>query len=112
LGHAPAIHPGLKSLYVSIPFAVSMRGPLAAGLFWDNPARQVWDMGCTQFDRWKLTADSGEIDLYLILGPDIAQVVGRFNELTGRMPLPPDWALGFHQCRYSYETRARVEKVA
>jgi len=39
LGHAPAIHPGMRSLYVSIPFAVSIRDGVAAGLFWDNPAR-------------------------------------------------------------------------
>ncbi len=112
LGHAPAIHPGLRSLYVSIPFAVSLRGGVAAGLFWDNPARQVWDMGATQLDRWALSADSGSIDLYLITGPSVERVVSRFADLTGHMPLPPDWALGFHQCRYSYETRARVEEVA
>lgn len=112
LGHAGAIHPGLRSLYVSIPFAVSLRNGVAAGLFWDNPARQVWDMGSTQLDRWQLGADSGAIDLYLITGPSVERVVGRFADLTGHMPLPPDWALGFHQCRYSYETRARVEEVA
>jgi alpha-glucosidase len=112
LGHAPAIHPGLRSLYVSIPFAVSLRGGLAAGLFWDNPARQVWDMGATRFDRWQLAADSGEVDLYLIVGPSVERVVGRFAELTGHAASLPDWAFGYHQCRYSYETRERVEQVA
>lgn len=112
LGHAPAIHPGLRSMYVSIPFAVSLRDGIAAGLFWDNAARQVWDMGATRFDRWTLTADSGVIDLYLIIGPSVEHVVGRLADLTGHMPLPPDWALGFHQCRYSYATRERVEEVA
>jgi len=112
LGHAGAIHPGLRSLYVSIPFAISLRGGVAAGLFWDNPIRQVWDLGATQLDRWSLSADSGAIDLYLITGPSVERVVSRFADLTGHTPLPPDWALGFHQCRYSYETRARVEEVA
>ena len=112
LGHAPAMHPGLRSLYVSIPFAVSLRGGIASGLFWDNPERQVWDMGSTRFDRWSLSADGGELDLYLITGPTVERVVSRFNELTGRMPLPPAWALGYHQCRYSYLTRRRVEEVA
>lgn len=112
LGHAGCIHPGLRSLYVSIPFAISLRGPIAAGVFWDNPARQVWDIGSTDFNRWKLSADSGEIDLYLVIGPSLDRIVGRFADLTGNMPLPPDWALGFHQCRYSYETRKRVEEVA
>ena len=33
-------------------------------------------------------------------------------ELTGKMPLPPKWALGFHQCRYSYYPDARVRQIA
>jgi alpha-glucosidase len=112
LGHAPAIHPGLRSLYVSIPFAISLRDGRAAGLFWDNPGRQVWDLGQTDPDGWSLIADTGVLDLYLFLGPTLPSVVGRYAEWTGRMPLPPRWALGYHQCRYSYESRAELEAVA
>jgi len=39
-------------------------------------------------------------------------VVNSYGRLTGRTPLPPKWALGFHQCRYSYKNRAEVERVA
>ncbi len=112
LGHAPAIHPGLRSLYVSVPFLISLREGRAAGVFWDNPARQVWDLGCTRPDRLRVTADAGEIDLYLFLGPTLPDIVGRFTELTGRMPLPPRWALGYHQSRYSYESRRQLEQIA
>jgi alpha-glucosidase len=112
LGHASGIHPGLRSLYVSIPFLISLRDGRAAGIFWDNSARQVWDLGVTRPDRLAVTADRGELDLYLLLGPTLPDVVGRFTELTGRMPLPPRWALGYHQCRYSYESRRRLEQVA
>ena len=112
LGHAPAIHPSLASLYVSIPFALSLRHGRAGGLFWDNPARQHWDLGSTEPDRWRMTADSGCVDLYLFLGPTVEVVLGRYAQLTGRMPMPPEWALGYHQSRYSYETQARVEAVA
>ena len=112
LGHAPAIHPGLKSLYVSIPFAISLRDGRAAGLFWDNPAKQCWDLGQTKPDRWQMAADSGELDLYLFLGPTAAGICARYAELTGAMPLPPLWGLGYQQCRYSYETRERLEEVA
>lgn len=112
LGHSPAIHPGMGSLYLSIPFAITLRDGVAAGLFWDNPARQRWDMGSTDFDLWKLAADSGEIDLYLFLGPTVENVVNNFGRLTGRTPLPPQWALGYHQCRYSYRSGAEVEAVA
>ena len=32
--------------------------------------------------------------------------------MTGRMPLPPRWALGYHQCRYSYYPESRVRFIA
>jgi alpha-glucosidase len=38
LGHAPAIHPGLKQLYVSIPYALCWKGGICSALFWDNAA--------------------------------------------------------------------------
>jgi alpha-glucosidase len=112
LGHASGIHSGLRSLYVSIPFLISLRDGRAAGIFWDNPARQVWDLGATRSDRLAVTADRGELDLYLLLGPTLPDVMGRYTDLTGRMPLPPRWALGYHQCRYSYESRRRLEQIA
>lgn len=112
LGHAPGIHPALRQLYVSIPFALSLREGRAAGLFWDNPARQIWDLGNTRPNTWSLTAASGELDLYLFLGPTAAGINARYTELTGAMPLPPLWALGYHQSRYSYESRNRLEQVA
>lgn len=112
LGHSPCIHPQLPSLYVSIPFALSLRDGRAAGLLWDNPARQSWDLGQTQLDRWQMRAASGEIDLYLFAGPTPERVIQRFTELTGRLPLPPRWALGYHQSRYSYASSAELERIA
>ncbi len=112
LGHAPAIHPALKQLYVSIPFALSMQDGRAAGVFWDTPARQSWDIGQTRLDRWQMKASTGAIDLYLFLGPGVDQVVSRYTQLTGAMPLPPKWGLGYQQSRYSYETQERVEEIA
>ena len=112
LGHVPAIYPGLRSMYASIPFLISLREGRAAGLFFDNLARQVWDLGRTTPDRAELSADAGDLDLYLFLGPSLERVLERFTALTGRMPLPPRWALGYHQSRYSYESRHRVEDLA
>ncbi len=33
-------------------------------------------------------------------------------ELTGKIEMPPIWALGYHQCRYSYYPEARVREIA
>ena len=113
LGHASCIHPGLRNLYVSIPFALSLREGRAGGLFWDNPVRQTWDIGCTELAEFRLRAAArAGGSLYLFLGPTPADVVARFTQLTGRIPLPPRWALGYHQSRYSYASRAELERVA
>ncbi|MCP5518404.1 MAG: DUF5110 domain-containing protein [Verrucomicrobiales bacterium] len=112
LGHAPGIHPGLRSLYVSIPLMISLREGRAAALFWDNPARQVWDLEDTALGICEVSADLGPLDLYVFLGPTLPGILDRYTELTGRLPLPPRWALGFHQSRYGYESREQVEAVA
>ena len=112
LGVAPAIYSAIPSLYLSIPFAVSLRDGRAAGLFWDNPGRQSWDIGSSQFDCWTISTEAVTADLYLFAGPAVSQVVERYTELTGRIPLPPRWGLGYHQCRYSYSTRKEFEQVA
>jgi alpha-glucosidase len=112
LGLAPAIYPGIPSLYVSIPFALSLRDGRAAGLFWDHPGRQLWDVGARRLDRWTMTASTGVTDLYLFAGPHVSGVVERFTEWTGRIPLPPRWGLGFHQCRYSYASRRELEQIS
>jgi alpha-glucosidase len=111
-GHARTVHAGLRNMYVSIPFGISLRHGRAAGLFWDNPTRQCWNVGQAEFDRWKLKASAGELDVYLFLGPTCPAILERYTELTGRMPLPPAWGLGYQQCRYSYESRGRVKQIA
>lgn len=41
-----------------------------------------------------------------------SKVVQALAELTGFMSLPPRWAMGYHQCRFSYESEAVVREVA
>lgn len=79
-----------------IPFICSLRHGRAAGLFWDSSAHQRWDLGRAVPDQWQMTAETGEIDLYLFLGPSIATIASAYARLTGHMPLPPRWALGYH----------------
>jgi alpha-glucosidase len=39
-------------------------------------------------------------------------VVETLGQLTGTIPLPPMWALGYHQCRWSYEPESQVREIA
>ncbi|MCC6229759.1 MAG: alpha-glucosidase [Phycisphaerales bacterium] len=40
------------------------------------------------------------------------EVLGVLAELTGTMPMPPLWALGYQQCRWSYEPDEQVRQIA
>lgn len=99
-------------LYASIPFFMVIRGGRAHGIFFDNTFRSFFDLGHESEQRISFGAEDGELDYYFIYGPEPKRVVERYTALTGRMPLPPRWALGFHQCRYSYYPEAKVRYIA
>src|SRR5438132_630057 len=44
--------------------------------------------------------------------PSILALLSTMAELTGRMPLPPRWTIGYHQCRWGYMNEQEVQQVA
>ena len=98
--------------YVAIPFAILKSGERFLGLFFDNPGRAVMDAGKSQAGQFEYQSLGGNTDLYLLAGPGLAEVVRRYAALTGRGPLPPLWALGYHQCRWGYQYEAEFRELA
>ena len=99
-------------LYVSVPFYIVLRQGRAHGIFLDNTFRTSFDIGRTDPGLLAFGAVDGALDYYFIDGPTPKDVVQRYTELTGRIPLPPMWALGYQQSRYSYYPEARVRNLA
>ncbi|RKD16103.1 glycosyl hydrolase [Pelobium manganitolerans] len=99
-------------LYRSIPFYISLNEGRAYGIFLDNTFKTHFDFG--QEDREKLSfwADGGELQYYYIHGPHMMDVVKRYHTLTGTHALPPIWALGYHQCRWSYYPESKLHDLA
>jgi alpha-glucosidase len=97
---AGGFRPDAKSLYESIPFYVGLRGKTAYGLFTDNTHRLRFDLASTDATKVRMEAHGGAVDQYLVAGPSMRDVVRRYTLLTGRTPVPPPWALGFHQSRW------------
>jgi len=99
-------------LYVSVPFYMSLRQGKAHGVFLDSTWRSFFDVGHDHPGLLTFGAAGGDLDYYFINGPDPKQVIERYTALTGRMPLPPLWSLGYNQCRYSYYPESRVREIA
>jgi alpha-glucosidase len=99
-------------MYVSVPFFMVVRNGRAHGIFLDDTWRSFFDVGHDHQGLLTFGAAGGDLDYYFINGPDPKQVIERYTALTGRMPLPPLWALGYNQCRYSYYPASRVRLLA
>lgn len=84
----------------------------AYGIFFDNTYRTFFNMGAGNRRFYSFRAERGSLDYYFFHGPSIKKVLERYTELVGRMPLPPMWALGYQQCRWSYYPESTVRNLA
>ncbi|MBI5464391.1 MAG: DUF4968 domain-containing protein [Ignavibacteriales bacterium] len=108
----PAYGADTDPLYQSIPFFYGVRKGRAYGVFFDNTFWSSFEFGKEARDRYSFGALGGEINYYFFAGSKPQQVLSRFTELVGRMPLPPKWSLGYQQCRWSYTPESRVREIA
>ena len=106
-GHGPGTDP----LYQAIPVFMALQPRLAYGIFFNNTWRSRFDMGAERPGTWSMAADGGELDYYLAYGSVPAEVLERLTQLLGRTPMPPRWALGYHQSRWGYISEAMVREL-
>lgn len=99
-------------IYKSIPYFITLRNGIAAGIFLDNTWRTSFDFNKEYRDAYSFGALNGPLDYYILYGPEPKQVVETWAWLTGKTPLPPLWALGYQQSRYSYYPEAEVRRIA
>ncbi|XP_051872354.1 neutral alpha-glucosidase C-like [Pristis pectinata] len=119
------------SIYGSIPLLLAHKVKQTLGIFWLNSSETLVDISTNKENKGalgrmkKLKADddaplrtdvrwmseSGIIDAYILMGPSALDVFYQYSRLTGTQALPPLFALGHHQCRYSYEDESEVKQV-
>ncbi|XP_066291230.1 lysosomal alpha-glucosidase-like isoform X2 [Branchiostoma lanceolatum] len=53
----------------------------------------------------------GILDLHILLGPDPNSVIQQYWDVIGYPMMPPYWALGFHLCRWGYNSANRTMDI-
>ena len=99
-----------EALYQSHPYVLAVRPDgRAVGLLADT------------FRRGEIELDEKGVEfrfegepfaLYRIEGPDPTAVQRGLAALVGHIDMPPRWALGYHQCRWSYESADEIRALA
>jgi alpha-glucosidase len=114
--------PAPDPTYVSIPYLILKRDNTYLGLLLDNPyatyisTRFTSSLAAQRETNSKngaiyLAAEKGQPNLYLIYGPSLPELTRKLQKLVGTTPLPPAWALGYHQCRWGYESEADLLRL-
>jgi alpha-D-xyloside xylohydrolase len=96
-----------RNSQASIPFALSSQG---YGFLWNNPAigRVTFGKNVTE---WQASR-TAQLDYWITAGDTPAQIEEAYAEATGKVPLMPDWATGFWQCKLRYKTQGELLAVA
>jgi alpha-glucosidase len=107
-----AYRDGADPLYSTVPFYVGIHHGLAYGIFFDNSYQSDFNFGASNNRFASFSAHGGEMNYYFIHEPKVADIIRDYTALTGRMPLPPLWSLGYQQNRYSYYPESEVMRIA
>lgn len=98
------------SLYGAHNFLVA-DGKETFGIFVDYPGIIRFDVGYTRSEELVITASDWNLDVYIITGEDIKDIVRQFRHLVGRSYIAPKWAFGYGQSRWSYMSADEVREV-
>ncbi|MGM8363698.1 glycoside hydrolase family 31 protein [Flavobacterium sp. ARAG 55.4] len=100
-----------EPLYKVVPFYLGLHNKQAYGIFFDNTFRTFFDFCHERRNVTSFWSDGGEMNYYFFYGPKMQDVVTSYTDLTGKPELPPLWALGYHQCKWSYYPESNVKEV-
>lgn len=98
-----------KMLYQTHPWILGLRKDGSAfGIIFDNTWRS--ELQCDSLVTYY--SDGPACRVVVIQKENPAEVLKALASLSGTMELPPLWALGYQQCRFSYYPDTRVKEVA
>lgn len=98
--------------YGAIPFMFATNHKYTTGVFWVNSADTWIDINYNDAGvRSHWMSENGVLDVVVFLGDSPADVLDQFTDLTGKPFLPLQSTIGYHQCRWNYNTEHDVLTV-
>jgi len=96
-----------RNSQASIPFAISSLG---YGLLWNNPAvgRAVFGKNIMSFEA----ESTKQLDYWVTVGGTPSEILEAYAMVTGRVPMMPEYAMGFWQCKLRYQTQEELLSIA
>lgn len=99
------------SLYASQNFFLIFSREHSYGMFVDTPGKVSFDIGYSKMDQIKIRLEDFDANVYTIDGKNPVEVVRSFHDLIGGSYIPPKWAFGYGQSRWSYMNEQEVQEV-
>lgn len=99
-----------EALYGAHNFFV-LSGKENIGIFIDFPGEIHWDMGFSKEDEISIVITGTDADIYEISGESEMEIVREFRDLIGKSYLPPMWAFGYQQSRWSYPNKEQIDRI-
>ncbi len=97
-------------MYIAIPVYMGLRTDVSYGVYVNCTQDSTFDL--SHHGEFRFEAKGDELDVYIAYGPEPMDVLSHLSDLLGKMPLPPKWALGYHQSRWSYGSEQTVTHIA
>lgn len=96
-----------RNSQASVPFLISSEN---YGFLWNNPAvgRVVFGRNMTTWEAYSTT----QLDYWITAGDSPAEIEESYAKVAGTVPMMPDYAMGFWQCKLRYQTQDELLRVA
>ena len=99
------------SLYASHNFILYDSPETRFGLYVDTPGKIDFDIGYTDYRKLIIRFEDLDADIYQITEKSSFDIIRAFRSIIGKSYIPPKWALGFGQSRWSYMNEEEVRDV-
>jgi alpha-D-xyloside xylohydrolase len=80
-----------EQAYKNIPFYLTNRG---YGVFVNHTGKVSFEVASESVEKVQFSAQSQDLQYFLIYGPTPAEILEKYTALTGRAPQLPEWSFG------------------